>query len=113
MARPLPEQELQAIEEAVRRHPGGATVQQIADALTGVPRRTLQYRLKYLVDAKRLVAEGERRWTRYRLPQELHVEVAETVAARDESAVELILPLSKTPSKSRNTSTSRPRHANP
>jgi DNA-binding transcriptional ArsR family regulator len=96
MARPLPEQELQAIEEAVRRHPGGATVRQIADTLPGLPRRTLQYRLKYLVDAKRLVAEGERRWTRYRLPQQLHVEVAETVAARDESAVELILPLSKT-----------------
>ena len=71
MAKPIPEQELKAIEEAVRRYPGGATLQQIANVLgTGVPRRTLQYRVKYLVDAKRLVQEGERRWAKYRLPPE-------------------------------------------
>ncbi len=97
MPRPVPEQELQAIEDAVRHHPGGVTVQQIADALeAGLPRRTLQYRLKYLVDAKRLIAEGERRWTKYRLPHEQYGEVAEAAAARDESEAEVTLPLSKT-----------------
>ena len=96
MPRPVPEQELQAIEDAVRQHPGGITVQQIADALTGLPRRTLQYRLKYLVGAKRLIAEGERRWTKYRLPHEQNAEGAEAAAARDESETEITLPLSKT-----------------
>jgi DNA-binding transcriptional ArsR family regulator len=96
MPRPVPEQELKAIEDAVRRHPGGVTIQQIADALTGLPRRTLQYRLKYLVGAKRLIAEGERRWTKYRLPHEQYAEVAEAAAARDESEAEITLPLSKT-----------------
>ena len=47
MARPIPEEELAAIEHAVRRHPGGVTAQQIAAELpAGLPRRTLQYRLK-------------------------------------------------------------------
>ena len=60
-----------------------------------LPRRTLQYRLKYLVDAKRLVAEGEGRWTKYRLPQEQHGEVAEAAAVQDESEAEVTFPLSK------------------
>lgn len=95
MPRSVPEQELQAIEDAVRKHPGGATVQQIVEALTGLPRRTLQYRLKYLVGAKRLIAEGERRWTKYRLPHEQSREVA-GAAARDDSEAEVTLPLSQT-----------------
>lgn len=69
MARPLPEQELKAIEDAVRGQPNGVTLGEIAAALgAGLPRRTLQYRLKHLVDAGRLAREGEGRWTRYRLP---------------------------------------------
>ena len=97
MAKQIPEDDLAAIENALRRHTDGATLQQIADTLkTSLPRRTLQYRLKYLVDAKRLVLEGKRRWTKYRLPQEQHGEVAEAAAARDESEAEITLPLSKT-----------------
>src|SRR5688500_18346833 len=69
MAKPKPEQDLKAIEQAVARHPDGATIQQIAEAVGAqVPRRTLQYRLRYLVNEKRLVQEGERRWAKYRLP---------------------------------------------
>ena len=69
MAKSMPEQDLRAIEEAVRGQPGGVAVGEIADALeTGLPRRTLQYRLKHLVEAGRLVREGEGRWARYRLP---------------------------------------------
>lgn len=96
MVRRILEEELQAIEQAVRRYPGGATAQQIADSLQEPPpRRTLQYRLKYLVDHRRLVMEGEGRWARYRLRQ---VEVAVGVAAgRAEARAEgeAVLPLSK------------------
>ena len=45
------------------------TVQQIHDALVlPPPRRTLQYRLKFLVDSNRLVMEGVGRSVRYRVP---------------------------------------------
>lgn len=96
MARRIQEEELQAIEEAVRRHKGGATAQQIADLLQEPPpRRTLQYRLKYLVDHRRLVMEGEGRWARYRLPQVQAV--VGTAAGRAEARAEgeAVLPLSR------------------
>lgn len=97
MAKQIPEQELKAIQEAVRRHPGGVTFQQIADELKAdLPRRTLQYRLKYLVNAKRIVTEGGGRWTKYRLSQEPQVEVAETAAVQDKSEAEVTFPLSQT-----------------
>ena len=65
MARRIQEEDLQVIEEAVRQHPEGMTAQQINAALESAPpRRTLQYRLKSLVDSKRLVMEGTGRWAR-------------------------------------------------
>lgn len=83
MARKIPEAALQAIEEAARALPDGVTAQQIADALKNrVKRRTLQYRLKHLVDHGRLAQNGSGRWAKYRLPHlksETHAEpVAET-----------------------------------
>ena len=58
------------IEQAARRHPEGMTAQQINDALESAPpRRTLQYRLKSLVDSKRLIMEGAGRGARYRVPR--------------------------------------------
>jgi hypothetical protein len=67
--RPIPEQELQAIEKAVGRHSGSVTAQQIArDLGDGLPHRTLQYRLKHLVDTGRLARQGQGRWATYRLP---------------------------------------------
>ncbi len=69
VAKRIPEEELTAIEEAARPYPEGVTAQQIAKALKpSVPLRTLQNRLKHLVDQKRLVQEGSRRWTKYRIP---------------------------------------------
>jgi hypothetical protein len=44
-----------------RRQEDGAAAQQIADSLQEPPRRTLQYRLKYLVDHRRLIMEGDGR----------------------------------------------------
>ena len=70
MTRHIQEEYLQAIEDTARHHPEGMTAQQINDALESAPpRRTLQYRLKSLVDSKRLVMEGAGRWARYRVPR--------------------------------------------
>ena len=69
MARRMEEGSLRAIEEVVGRHPGGIAAPGIADALdAALPRRTLQYRLKALVDDRRLERAGSGRWARYRLP---------------------------------------------
>jgi Fic/DOC family len=96
VARRIPEQVSKQIEDVVRNHPDGVTAPQIAAALNStVPPRTLQYRLKYLVDHKRLSMEGEGRWARYQLP---HIEAAVgTAAGRAEAKAvgEALLPLSK------------------
>jgi hypothetical protein len=69
MAKRIPEEALAAIEKAVQRRPEGADLPQIAGSLNSpVPKRTLQYRLKYLVDHGRLVKEDDDRWAKYRLP---------------------------------------------
>ncbi len=69
MSKRIPEQDLKMIEDAVLGRPGGITVGEIAVALeAGLPRRTLQYRLKHLVDTGRLAREGKGRWARYCLP---------------------------------------------
>ncbi|MBR9909171.1 MAG: hypothetical protein GYB33_02320 [Gammaproteobacteria bacterium] len=66
MAKPIPEKELHEIEAVVSAHPEGIGIQAILDALkVSLPRRTLQYRLKYLVDEGRLIKTGEKRWARY------------------------------------------------
>ena len=95
MAKPILEQDLKAIEEAVSRHPDGASFQQIRESIgPEVPRRTLQYRLKYLVNAKRLVQGGERRWARYRLPQQEERREA-PAAGQPEAPTAVSLPLSQ------------------
>ena len=97
MARHVREEHLQAIEEVLREHPEGMTVSQIEGALTTAPpRRTLQYRLKSLVDSKRLIMVGTGRWARYRVPQPIslagHVVArAPTVSAR----LDVVPPLSR------------------
>ena len=64
MPRPIPADELDEIENAVRAHPG-ITSAEIGDVLgEQVPRRTLQFRLKRLVDDGRVLREGEGRWAR-------------------------------------------------
>ena len=69
MARRIPEKDIQAIQEVLRKNPQGLSVQQISDGLTKPPpRRTLQYRIKFLVDKKLLLLEGTGRSARYRAP---------------------------------------------
>lgn len=88
MARPSPETELQAIVAVVRAHPGTTSAEIAAELPAGVKRRTLQYRLKRLVDDGRLVRDGDDRWSRYRAPEapaaRVHAE-----AAADDTAVPL------------------------
>ena len=69
MARRIDANELKAIESAVGKQAAGLTAQQVHEALAAPPpRRTLQYRLKYLVDHRRLRREGAGRWARYLPP---------------------------------------------
>ncbi len=69
MPRPSLEENLKAIEAVLQLHSGALTAQEISEALkTTVPLRTLQYRLKYLVDSNRVIKAGEGRWARYQLP---------------------------------------------
>ena len=69
MARRIDAEELKAIESAVGERSAGLTAQQVHEALAAPPpRRTLQYRLKYLVDRRRLRRSGSGRWARYLPP---------------------------------------------
>ena len=96
MARRIREADLQAIEEAVRRRPDGINARQIAEALEDAPaHRTLQYRLKSLVDSDRLVMLGSGRGARYRTLRDAGIAVR-FVAGRPRVRVDLreVLPLS-------------------
>jgi hypothetical protein len=95
VARRIQGQELEEIEAAVQRYPEGMTAQQIADALSAAPpRRTLQYRLRFLVDDKRLVMEGGGRWARYRAPQIAKTAGKAAGEAEAKGTGEAVLPLS-------------------
>jgi hypothetical protein len=95
MPKQIAEQDLVAIEDAIKTHPDGASLREIAEAIKPpLPHRTLQYRLKHLVSENRLTIEGERRWAKYRLPsgQQKQASVAPEEAAEKEA--EASLPLS-------------------
>ena len=71
MAGRIREEDLQAIEEAVRHHADGMTAREIGEVLERAPaHRTLQYRLRSLVESKRLTMEGTGRRARYRVLRE-------------------------------------------
>lgn len=71
MAKRIPEEKFQAIEAIVSMFPDGTGIREITNKLDEkIPRRTLQYRLKYLVDEGRLLTDGEKRGVKYRLPAE-------------------------------------------
>ena len=97
MTRRIREADLKAIEEAVRSHPDGLTARQIAEALEDAPaHRTLQYRLKSLVESKRLVMQDSGRRARYHAP--VIATVAMQVTRGDFTAgfeVTVLLPLSE------------------
>ena len=86
MGRKIPASELEAIENAVKRRPEGAAFSEIVSVFPGFPHRTLQARIKKLVDAGRLVRRGERRGTRYFIPGEVQQSIpVDTVSATREA----------------------------
>jgi hypothetical protein len=94
VATPIRDQNLQAIVEVVRRHPEGMTRRQIAEALEPPPPpRTLQHRIKRLVDSRHLVMEGAVRSARYRMPGAQPDASAQGTTG--ERKPELLLPLSE------------------
>ncbi len=89
MPKPVPEEELKAIEDVLKAHPGGISRAFIAEALNEkVSPRTLQSRLRYLVDHGRAVTEGQSRAVKYR-PASSRGMVAEASAEGE------LIPLSK------------------
>ena len=69
MPKRIPEQELDAILTVVAAHPEGVQVSAIREGLPyELPPRMLQRRLALLAEQKRLIAEGQRRGRRYRVP---------------------------------------------
>jgi Fic family protein len=92
MPRHIPEQALSAILDAVERYPEGASLAHILHALTPQPQpRTLQFRIKHLVDIGRLIQNGDRRAAKYSLPktQQDHAANIPAGAAEDETAIPL------------------------
>ena len=95
MARRISEQDLNAIIDAVGEG-GGSTAHEVARALgAAIPLRTLQYRLKQLVEAGRLVKEGKGPSAKYRLPRAEAPEQVTGGAARITPQGELFVPVSK------------------
>ena len=93
MAQHPQEEGLQAIERVLREHPEGRTVSQIEAALTTVPpRRTLQYRLKSLVDSKRLTMVGTGRRARYLLRRQVRIAAHGALGAPTGSARIQVVP---------------------
>jgi Fic family protein len=102
VAKRILEKDLAAILDAVRSHRGGASLKEIADALAPTPAmRTLQYRIKHLVDAARLIKQGEGRWAKYSLPPAQGGAAAAGSGALVEADEETAVPLSAASSEIR------------
>ena len=98
MPKVIPQQELEAIQEAVARFPAGAAIEAIAKAVTiNLPRRTLQRRLALLVKQKRLTIEGRGRGRRYKVSPigvEVHPSAANLRVEGHAPRVEVYVPIS-------------------
>jgi Fic family protein len=89
--------DLESIVDLVRQRPDGARRSDIAEALQGVPQRTLQYWLKSLVDHGQLIQGGKGPAARYRLPaatDEQKEKPARQASAGEEKPEEAVVPLS-------------------
>lgn len=69
MANKISTEAISDILTAIGLHPEGASLQDVSSTLkTGVPLRTLQYRLRQLVTDGRITKVADGRWTRYLVP---------------------------------------------
>jgi len=92
------EDELRTIEAVIMAAPGGLLIDEISDATElGVNRRTLQRRLKALVDSGRIIASGATRATRYLASSEQADR--QDVEPATEQQADLFVPLSRAGSK--------------
>ncbi len=93
MPKQIKEEDNAAILAAVERHPGGASRGDVERALPKeLAPRTLQFRLRNLVNAGRLFTEGEGRALKYRLPREEAPQKSARVEAAQEEAT--VVPIS-------------------
>lgn len=78
MANQIPDEALREIVDIVGEHPDGIAAPDILKALPGkVVRRTLQYRLKHLVNNHLLEMDGSGRWAKYRpVTENVQIQVA-------------------------------------
>ena len=95
MARRILEEDLKAIIEVAAQSPEGASAQEIEVALGDVPLRTVQYRLKHLVTAGRLIQAGAGRAAKYKLPADGQGERVITGPAQIADQGELFVPVTK------------------
>lgn len=94
MAQQISEDALISIENAVRKHPEGAAAPEIMRTLGAtIPLRTLQYRLKFLVENDRLVMEGSGRWAKYRAIEDIDAQSQN--AAKQQDHFGSIIPVSE------------------
>lgn len=90
MPKSIPEKELRAIEAVIRGQAELISAREIANRLTSAPsHRTLQFRLKRLVEEGRLASHGARSHTKYSLPPRVP----------GPSPVEMTIPLSEPSSR--------------
>lgn len=95
MPQKISEDALSEVLAAVAGHAEGASLSDITRELTSnLAPRTLQFRLKHLVDEGRLVKAGDRKAAKYYLPEIHQRPVADAPAAR-ERAEEAVVPLSE------------------
>jgi len=98
MPKLIPQGELDAVQEAVARFPGGTAIEEVSGVLAiKMPRRTLQRRLALLVEQKRLNIEGHGRGRRYKMPPigvEVHVPTPRLTINGHAPHVEIYIPIS-------------------
>ena len=94
MPKRIPEQEFDAILAVVAADPEGVRVSTIRQGLPyELPPRMLQRRLALLVEQRRLIAEGQRKGRRYRVPPATLTVASNLLALGDEARLEVV-PLS-------------------
>ncbi len=102
--RVITENEIEVILDIVRHYPEGISQKDIAIGLTPrVPERTLQFRIKNLVDIGKLVKSGKsRRTTKYSLPAIPPAANTEDTATPAQAMENIAIPLSAESTEIRN-----------
>ena len=89
MPKKLPEDLNERIETEIARHPDGVGIDDLHAVLADVvSRRSLQRRLQYLAEQKKVFPVGKGRSMRYRHPEVIAVQVREQVRATDDVGAE-------------------------